>query len=65
MFKAIDDLCCPLDNYGWASSGIYCFWDPYNKNILYLGLAVDVGLRFKQHVGLVKTNRDSCKIREI
>lgn len=28
---AIDDLCCPTDNYGWASAGIYCFWD-YNTH---------------------------------
>lgn len=26
MAYAIDDLCCPTDNYGWASAGIYCFW---------------------------------------
>ena len=27
MADAIDDLCSPTDNYGWASAGIYCFWD--------------------------------------
>lgn len=25
MADAIDDLCSPTDNYGWASAGIYCF----------------------------------------
>lgn len=25
MANAIDDLCSPKDNYGWASAGIYCF----------------------------------------
>lgn len=25
MAEAIDDLCGPNDNYGWASAGIYCF----------------------------------------
>ena len=29
MADAIDDLCSPTDNYGWASAGIYCFcFDP-------------------------------------
>ena len=27
MADAIADLCSPTDNYGWASAGIYCFWD--------------------------------------
>lgn len=27
MANAIDDLCSPTDNCGWASAGIYCFWD--------------------------------------
>ncbi len=29
MANAIDDLCSPTDNCGWASAGIYCFWDYY------------------------------------
>ena len=30
MANAIDDLCSPNDTYGWASAGIYCFWDYYS-----------------------------------
>ena len=29
LAEAIEDLCSPNDNYGWASAGIYCFWDYY------------------------------------
>ena len=36
MAEAIDDLCGPNDNYGWASAGIYCFWDYYIEEILYM-----------------------------
>ena len=39
MAEAIDDLCGPNDNYGWASAGIYCFWDYYIEEILYIALA--------------------------
>ena len=31
LATAIDDLCCPKDLYGWASTGIYSFWD-YNTH---------------------------------
>ena len=40
MAKAIDDLCSPKDNYGWASAGIYCFWDYYAEAVPYVGLGV-------------------------
>ena len=39
MATAIDDLCSPKDNYGWASAGIYCFWDYYDENKNYLSIA--------------------------
>ena len=40
MANAIDDLCSPTDTHGWASAGIYCFWDYYAEAVLYIGLAV-------------------------
>lgn len=46
MADAIDDLCCPNDNYGWVSAGIYCFWDYYTHEVLYIGLAGDLAERF-------------------
>ena len=39
LADAIDDLCSPKDNNGWASAGIYCFWDYYAEAVLYIGLA--------------------------
>lgn len=33
MSNAIDDLCSPTDSCGWASAGIYCFWDYYAEAI--------------------------------
>lgn len=49
MANTIDDLCSPTYNTGWASAGIYCFWDYYAEEVLYIGLAGDLSERFKQH----------------
>lgn len=65
MISALDDLCNPNDSYGWASSGIYCFWNYYTKEILYIGLAVDLTERFKQHNGVIIMDLNSCKYRQI
>ena len=59
MADAIDDLCCPNDNYGWASAGIYCFWDYYTHEVLYIGLAGDLAERFMQHNGLLHVESGS------
>lgn len=65
IYEYIDDLCSPKDTYGWSSNGIYCYWNYYTKEILYIGLARDLGERFRQHNGLVSCNENSCKIMEI
>lgn len=59
MANAINDLCSPTDNYGWASAGIYCFWDYYAEAILYIGLAGDLAERFKQHNGILPIKEGS------
>lgn len=61
MAAAIDDLCCPNDNYGWASAGIYSFWDYNSHEVLYIGLASDLTVRFEQHNGLLSMPEDGCK----
>lgn len=63
---AIEDLCSPNDNYGWASAGIYCFWDYYIEEVLYIGLAGDLAERFKQHNGIfpLKEGSKQKKIEE-
>ena len=59
MADAIDDLCSPNDNYGWASAGIYCFWDYYAEAVLYIGLAGDLAERFRQHNGILPLEEGS------
>ncbi|GAB6926201.1 hypothetical protein JCM10914A_01840 [Paenibacillus sp. JCM 10914] len=63
--EALDDLCSPNDSYGWASSGIYCFWNYYTQELYYIGLAVDLTERFKQHNGLIPVDPSSCKYEKI
>jgi hypothetical protein len=62
---ALDDLCSATDSYGWASSGIYCYWNYYTNELLYIGLAVDLTERFKQHNGLLPVDLTSCKYEKI
>lgn len=62
---AIDDLCCPCDNYGWASAGIYSFWDYNTHEVLYIGLASDLAVRFQQHNGLLSMPEEGCKYNYI
>ncbi len=65
LAAAIDDLCNPADSYGWASAGIYSFWDYNTHEVLYIGLASDLAERFKQHNGLLDMSEDGCKRRQI
>lgn len=65
IVDALDHVCNPNDGYGWASSGIYCFWDYETKEVLYIGLAVDLGERFKQHNGILPMKKSSCKFDNI
>lgn len=62
---AIDDICCPSDNYGWASAGIYYFWDYNTHEVLYIGLASDLYERFRQHNGLLPMQNEGCKYKQI
>ncbi|MEJ8553760.1 hypothetical protein [Tepidibacter sp. Z1-5] len=63
--EALDELCSPMDNYGWASAGVYCYWNYYTKQVYYIGLAVDLCERFKQHNGLIAIDDNSCKKKQI
>ena len=65
LATAIEDLCSPNDSYGWASAGIYSFWDYYTHEILYLGLASDLHERFCQHNGLHPISPEACKFVQI
>ncbi|SMF92268.1 hypothetical protein SAMN05661091_5751 [Paenibacillus uliginis N3/975] len=61
IVECLDDLCCPDDSIGWSSSGIYCFWDLNTKEVLYIGLAIDLTIRFMQHNGLTSIDENACK----
>lgn len=63
--SALDELCSPLDSWGWSSAGVYAFWDPGDGTLLYVGLAVDLPQRFRQHTGLIEAPEAACKRREI
>lgn len=65
MARNIDEICSPLDTVGWASAGIYSFWNYYTKEVLYIGLASDLYIRFKQHNGLNPIDENACKIKQI
>lgn len=65
LADAIEEICSPMDTYGWASAGIYSFWDYYTKEILYIGLAADLSERFKQHNGILLIEDSSCKYIQI
>jgi hypothetical protein len=65
LADSIEELCSPNDGYGWSSSGIYCFWDFAAKEICYIGLAIDLPLRFRQHNGLSPCLEGCCKWGQI
>lgn len=65
MAEHIEEICSPLDTVGWASAGIYSFWDYDSKEILYMGLASDFYVRFKQHNGLLPIDDGACKYQQI
>ncbi|MFP2897303.1 hypothetical protein [Corallococcus sp. 4LFB] len=58
---ALDQLCSADDNYGWASTGVYSFFNPETKETLYLGLAQDLTERFRQHTGGLACDPRCCK----
>lgn len=65
MAQKLDEVCSPMNTLGWASAGIYSFWDYYTKEILYIGLASDLCIRFKQHNGLLPIADNACKFIQI
>ena len=62
---ALDELCSPEDSWMWASAGIYCYWIPADRTILYVGLARDLWERFGHHNGLLPCPAGGCKREQI
>ncbi|ACK59257.1 hypothetical protein BCB4264_A0436 [Bacillus cereus B4264] len=66
IVAALDDLFNPQNiDWGWASSGIYSFWNYETRELLYIGLAVDFAVRFKQHNGIIPSRPSSNKYEQI
>jgi hypothetical protein len=61
IYEGIEELCSVKDNYGWASSGIYCYWSPDSMEVLYVGLAVDLSQRFAQHNRIISAPDNATK----
>jgi hypothetical protein len=40
MADALEEICSPKDDYGFASGGVYCFWNVKRRLPLYIGRAV-------------------------
>jgi len=51
VFDAIETLLGRRKD--WSRKGVYAYWDPETRELLYVGLATDLADRFAQHNGLV------------
>lgn len=52
VWDALQSL-LPEDSPSWSQKGVYGYWDPDTRELLYLGLANNLPERFAQHNGLV------------
>lgn len=52
MWSALHRL-VPPDSRDWSRKGVYAYWDPRDRQLLYVGLATDLPERFAQHNRLV------------
>jgi len=43
----------PRNSRDWSRKGVYAFWDPDTRELLYVGLASNIPQRFAQHNGLI------------
>ncbi|MBU8857409.1 MULTISPECIES: GIY-YIG nuclease family protein [unclassified Micromonospora] len=64
MGAALREL-LPAVGFDWHPSGVYCFWDPQSRDVLYVGLAKDIPKRFAQHNGLSGSSTKGNKRAEI
>jgi hypothetical protein len=62
--QAIEEIASSRDSYGFASGGVYCYWEIDTRRVLYVGRAVDLPERFAQHNGL-RGSRKGTKYQQI
>src|ERR1700722_2508455 len=65
MRDALEELLGPESGSGWSTGGVYVFWNPTNREPLYVGIAGDLPLRFAQHNGLRSCPAAGCKREQI
>lgn len=65
VFNALDIVCNRNDCFAFDYYGIYCFWDFYTKEILYIGLSNNLRSRFAQHNGILGTSVKGNKYKYI
>lgn len=65
VLAAVHDLFRPDVSSGWAAVGLYAYWNPDSHELLYVGLARDLGNRFAQHNGLMSCPAKACKREQI
>lgn len=54
-----------IGNGNWSSAGVYSYWNYSTREVLYIGLAIDLVERFKQHNGISFAKPETCKKTEI
>ncbi len=62
LHTALDDLTSAND---FSPNGVYCFWDPATREVLYVGLSVNLAARFKQHNSRSRKKSSGCKRKQI
>lgn len=65
MADALETICSSRDDYAFASGGVYCFWALDTRKPLYIGRAVDIPERFRQHNGLAGQGETGNKLAKI
>jgi hypothetical protein len=62
---ALEGLLGPESLSAWSTGGVYLFWNPANREPLYVGIAEDFPLRFAQHNGLRSCPAAGCRRNQI
>jgi len=62
---ALEEVLGPESGSGWSTGGVYVFWNPVTRQVLYVGIAGDLPLRFAQHNGLRSCPATGCKREQV
>jgi hypothetical protein len=62
---ALEELLGPRSGSAWRGGGVYVFWEPLNREPLYVGISGDLPLRFAQHLGLRSAPSEGCRREQI